>query len=138
MFEGIPEEQKNKSFKNINQTIKTMDPLLTKMKPKTENFQFFGKPCKVIENNFMKVYLWNGQILRHETKLPFKIIKEIEEMKINVEISPDYFVIPQDIKIQEITNKNLKTHMFNTFVFFCKNIKNNLLFQYNILYLYSK
>jgi hypothetical protein len=82
---------------------------------KLKQITFFGKPCSVVETAFSKTYIWNSLILRQETSIPYKKVKEIQDIQTNVKIPSFHFEVPTDIKIENKTTSDL-TSLFQNMI----------------------
>ncbi|MBN2143267.1 MAG: hypothetical protein JW774_01455 [Candidatus Aureabacteria bacterium] len=105
----LPEKDQDALTEQIATDLTTVLPPKKPDKPKKglKQITFFGKPCSVVETAFSKTYIWNTLILRQETLIPYKKVKEIKDYQTNTPIPPLQFKVPSDVKLMDISTSDI-------------------------------
>lgn len=83
-------------------------PILDKVRiSPSETVTFFGKKCSVIRNGFFVIYYWNDYILRKEILKPYKMVKEVTSISVNVKIPESQFFPPAYIEATSFTSEEM-------------------------------
>jgi hypothetical protein len=103
-------EKKETRDRFIGQTLDSLAPVLEQTRsPRSETVEFFGKPCRMVRGPFFKTLVWKNVILRQEVSIPYRKVREITDMKINVPVPASRFEPPDDIEIARFDQGELRS-----------------------------